>query len=415
MAAPPGRAAAVLREAELVALLVHPDADSVLAAGILGAALHRAGVPWHARPCAALEKDVLAALAEEAPGQPAVLLGLGGRDGAALDALGGEAVVLDARWPRAVGKRALLVEDPMPGATAATLALDLARGLDARPAALPALAGLAAVGPADGAEGLGARLAEEAAPQGGAPGPVPALGQGPLVEALAGSTEPFLPGLSGRARASKKWLEGFGLPAEAAADDLPPEAAARLTEALTLHLLAKGASALAPRLLLTADVRGPVPGGSARGLARMCAAACAAGRAGLALALALGDPRGAADAAALAEARQQRLLQALLKLEGDPGAAGPLRAEPDLAADLAWGCALSLRGGEPVAVLAGAGELHVAAPALEPRFLGHAAAEAGRHAGGLGSSLGHRAVVTVPAGQAPAAWEHLRRQLGVVA
>lgn len=410
MAASHARAAAVLRDAELVSVLFAPDADSVLAAGQVALALHRANVPWHARPCPALTPEALAPLAEEAPGQPVVLCGLGGAD--ALAGVGGEAVVLDARWPRVAGGKGLLVEDPSTGATASTLAFELARALDPRAPALPAVAGLDAAA-TEGAEGIRARLAEEAGPMGARPGPVPALGPGPLVEALAGSLDPYLPGLTGRARGAKKFLEALGLADAGPVDEAAPEAAKQLASALTLHLLAKGASAQAARPLLAPDIRQAWPGGSARGLARLCAGAVAAQRAGLALALAMGDPRGERDAMALAEARHQRLLQAMLKLEGAE-ASGPLRADPDLAADLAWACAATLRGGEPVAAVAEPTRLHVAAPGQDPRFLGSAAAEAAASAGGSGAALGGRAVLDVPPGQAPRAWDHLRRALGVV-
>jgi hypothetical protein len=407
-----GRAAALLREAELVALLVQPDADSVLAAGLLGLALQRAQVPWHARFAPRATKEALALLAEEAPGQPVVLVGHGGAGDADLDAWAGEAVVVDARWPRTPHRKAHALEDALPGATAATLAHELAKGLDPRASPFLALAGLEAAGPTEGADGPRARLLAEAKPQGLALGPIPAL-QGPLLEALAGCASPYLPGLSGRARAAKRFLDALTLDGARAAEDLSAAEAERLASALALHLLAKGAPGPAARLLLLPDARGPVPGGSARALAVRCAAACAAGKPGLALALALGDPRGEAEAAAQAEARQQRLLQALLKLEGD-GAGGPWRSEPDLAADLAWMGALALRGGEPVAVLAGS-DLHVAAPGHEPRFLGQAAAEAAQGVGGHGAALGHRALLRCPPGMAAPAWDRLRQRLGVVA
>lgn len=413
MAASQGRAAAVLRDAELVSILFAPDADSVLAAGQVALALHRAKVPWHARPAAALTKEALAPLAEEAPGQPVLLCGLGGPEPAALEGLPGEAVVLDARWPRPGGQRGIVVEDPLPSASAASLAFELARALDPRAPPLPAIAGLDAAG-TDGSEGVRARLVDEALPLGARHGPVPALGPGPLVEALAGCVEPYLPGLTGRARAGKKFLEGLGLGDAGPVDEVPVEAAGRLTSALTLHLLAKGVAAAATRPLLVPDVRAPWPGGSARGLARLCTAALGAQRPGLALALAMGDPRGERDAMALAEPRHQRLLQALLKLEGAE-VQGPLRAEPDLAPDLAWACAAALRGGAPVAALGEPTRLHVAAPGADPRFLGAAAHEAAAAVGGTGAALGPRATLDVPPGTAPKAWDHLRRALGVLA
>lgn len=414
MTAPPGRAATLLREAELVHVLVVPDADSVLAAGLLGVALERAKVPWHARPASTLDAEAFAPLLEEGPGQPVVLCGLGARDDGALDAAGLDAVVLDASHPRAPSKRALLLEDPAPGATAATLAFDLARALDGRASALPALAGLDALGPRPDAEGLRARLRAEAAAGGILDGPVPALGAGSLVEAIAGTTSPYLPGLSGRARATKRFLESLALRPEAAAAELSLEDARRLADALVLHLLARGAPGHAAAALLVPDARPPA-GLAARALARRCGAAALAGRPGLALALALGDPRAEPEALALDEAREQRLLQTLLKLEGDAAAgAGPLRADPDLAGDLAWACSLALRGGEPVAAVGEPGRLHVAAPLAEPRFLGQAALGAAQAAGGAGRAWGHRAILDVPAGQGPVAWEHLRRSLGVV-
>lgn len=410
-----GRAAGLLREAELVTVLFAPDADSVLGAALVGLALQRTGIAWHARCCAALDDAALAPLAEEAPGQPFVLAGLGGREPAALEAPGlGEPVVLDARHPRLPAKRGVAFEDPLPGGTSATLAFDLARALEPRTPALPALASLDAVGPVEGADGVRARLAGEALAQGAQLGPAPALGRAPLVEALAASVEPFLPGLSGRARAAKRFLEGLGLPPGALAEDLDAAARERLASALVLHVLARGAPAHGARPLLAPDVRGPGPA-SARGLARLCGGAVEAGRPGLALASAMGDPRDEAEALGLAEERHQRLLEALVKLEGGGEAVGVLRAEGNLAAEVAWGVAVSFRGGEPAAVLGAQGHLHVAAPLLDPRFLGQAAWQAAKAVGGQGSGLGHRALLRVPEGQGPEAWEQLRRQLGVVA
>ncbi|HEV8359657.1 MAG TPA: hypothetical protein VGR28_04290 [Candidatus Thermoplasmatota archaeon] len=413
-----GRAAALLRDADVVPILVAPDADSVLAGGLLGLALRRAGVPWHARFVPALTRESLLHLPDEAPGQPVVLIGIGGREAPLLDGAGLERVVLvDPRRPRLTLAKECVTAggDGDVPCTAATLAWDLARQLDARAPALPALAGLDATGPLAGGEGLRAQLAEAAEQQGCKAGWVPALPSGPLVERLADSVQPYLPGLGGRARAAKRLLEGLGLEAGVPAETLGEADAGKLASALTLHVLASGAPAAACWPLLEPDLRGPWPGGSARELAALTGAACGAERPGLALTLALGDARGEPQARPLAEARAQRLLQALLKLEGDRAAPLPWTAEPDLAADLSLAGSLALRAGAPVGVLAGPGALHVAAPGASPRLLGQAAWEVAQGLGGTGSSLGARAVLEVPAGRAGEAWELLRARLEAAA
>jgi hypothetical protein len=400
MAAQVARAAQLLREAEFVQLAASPDADSVAGMALLARALLHAGVPFQARFVREEDLD-LPSLARDAQAQ-LVLVGLAGGRGEALDALPGEPVVLDATEPALAGKRALLLHD---ATSAAALALPLARALHPAAEPLLALAGLEAAKVGERGEPL--------RPPGSPEGPVPALGPGPLVEALAGCTDPYLPGLSGRARAAKQFLERLGLPAAQPAEELDAGQSGALASALALHLLAKGAGPAAARALARPDALGPVPGGGARGLARLLGALCAARRPAVALALAMGDARGEPEARAAAAERGERLLQALLKLEGE-GAGKLLRSDAELAEELAWSAACALAGGAAaaVAVQGDRARLTVAAPQAEPAHLGKLAAEVAAAGGGRGGARGPLATLVLPAAAAERAAEQVLRGLG---
>ena len=400
-------------------ILARPDADSVLAAGLVGVALHRAGVAWQVRCVPRLDEATLCAAAGVAPGDPLVLAGWGAVEADAVREASVEAVVLDARHPR--GPASPSSPDSIPCASAHAWAL--ARELDAGAPAILALAGSVAAPPGPSLDAWRAELAARAVAQGGRVLGLPATHPGPLVVALTEGIEPYFPVLGQHRRLAQEFLGRLGLPDTVPATDLGDAEARRLATALTLHLLAQGAPPLAAHYLLLPDVAGAVPGGSARRLARLCEAACAAGQGGLALGLALGDAREEGRVAQLAEAREQRILQALRKLDAGPEGpapggpslpAGPLDAEPDIAGDLAWAAALSLGGGAAVGVRSAGGLLHVAAPQVAPEKLGLAADEVARAVAGdegSGWALGRRAVVEVPEGHAPQAWAKLRRRL----
>lgn len=403
LAEPATSAARILQDEDLVRVVTHADGDGLAAAGLLARALRRAGVDFHVTALDRLTREALHDLADEAQ-DCTVLLDLPPGDLPVHEA-GDQVVVLDhhplpeAEAPRPAAREDDVLQvqardrvDSCFDACAASVTLLVAQALDEANLDLHPLAAAGAVADRQhvgGLRGLNAQLAAEAREAGlEAPPSLLVHPDAGLLEALAREAAPFLPGLGGRARAVRDFLQDHGLDPDQAVGDLDEAQRRRLATGLVLHLLEAGAHPGAVDDLVGPRFPVPVEGvRSAHDLAFLLDHVARRGRPSLGLGLLLGDA-GSRDAARdVARKRADALVQRLIRLEREGlDERGPLRVfavdDASLLAPAADLAQPTLAGGAPtVAVAAGGDPVRVEArrgpaPRHEARDL-RAALEAG--------------------------------------
>ncbi|HWG89846.1 MAG TPA: hypothetical protein VNZ52_03260 [Candidatus Thermoplasmatota archaeon] len=411
------RASRLLLDADYVRVVARLDADGLASAAILAEALQRQGLHFHFSFLPTLTPEASAALRSEK--HPLIVLLNLAEDAPALDGLAAEVITVDS-YHHVEAQKGLSPVAPMEAveATAAASTLVLALALSRRNSDLYPWVAAAAV--AEGRHlgslrGLDAELLSEAEEAGLLKREGGLAFEGPTVlDAVSRSLDPYLPGLTGRARAVKKFLQDHGVNAEAAPLALSPAEAERLASALALKLLAANAPASGVDGLLAARFRFAKPVADcadARTLADRLVHAALQDRPSLVVAAALGDV-GAADALRiLADEGRDKLLQALLRVEREAPASTE-RIQRLEAPALGMAAALAhlastylVDPARPVAVTVTAGtDLHVLlraprAGAATRLTLGNAVARAAaQHQGrGGGSQWSARAVVPATA------------------
>jgi hypothetical protein len=266
-------------------LAARPDADGVLAVGILATTLARLGRPFHARflaPTAPSDPDEEAYAGRVILGLPPPPVGEFG-----------PLVVVDADGavPREAPNRIVLRPSPNDGRALAPAALALALAMDERAwdAAPLALAGArAAAGPA--LRGWPAQVHAEALKRGlGKEEPGLDLDDAPLLDVLAMAPEP-LHGLLDGYDGAAEFLQHERLPGEASVHEMDERGRRRLASALTvLHLRARRNAADLARLFAPCTLLPAYDGLCTARLAGWFEAAACQGEAGLALGYCLGD------------------------------------------------------------------------------------------------------------------------------
>lgn len=322
-------AARLLKEHAYLRVLARDDAESYCAVALLAHALRREGIDLHASWLDAAD------VVDLDEGEPVLRVGL---DDAAptLDVASG-------------ATRARLAADASLGGLAQLVAVALApRNADL--ALLAAASAIAARRHVDGLRGLDADILREAVAAGSLHDDrALALRGGTLLSALSQADEPFVPGLSGRARNAKKVVAELSLPGDAPPSALSPADVERVGSLLALRLLESGAPTRAVDALARPRIRaarGPHTGMDAADLAWLAEAAAIARKGGLAFAALWPDEAAANEVADLAAAQREEIVGALLKAEREARREGALlvvdapRAE--LCAPLADRVALAL-------------------------------------------------------------------------
>ncbi|MDX1611803.1 MAG: hypothetical protein R3185_05500, partial [Candidatus Thermoplasmatota archaeon] len=301
-------AADKLSSLDFVRIHSDDDADGIAAASVMAAALDRQGIPFHltmgrldATDYPALEAHDNLLLMDQGSGE--------------LDQLArhpGEVIVLDhhvveGRAPRIVHANPNLEgENGTDTCCAATLSLYTALHLDPVNTELAPIAMAGVVGDRQHVpklRGSNASLAQRAISTGGleAQRALPFPPGTSLNHAIASSVDPFLKGLTGRARAAHAFLEELGIEPSQPVDSLTAKEARLLTSALVAHLLSHG---IEPRLaeeLAGMRYYGEVAGRlvSAHQLSALFNACAREERPGLALAAAQGDLEAFKEASSL--------------------------------------------------------------------------------------------------------------------
>ncbi len=284
------RAAATLAGAEYARIVALTTADGLAAAGILSLALLREGVDFHIQfrqvGDDAFSEDLVAEHVEHT-----VFVGLGAGERDILAPLGSSAIILDPAattpgdWESVhvgdVEDREGGVDDASVAAIAYLVARDMApANRNLYPLALAGAVSEGHVGFAV-TRGLDGELLSEALEQRViAYGSRFPFGDGPLIEHLAQSIDPYIPGLAGRARNVKRFLEAGGSAAgpgpEADAAKMDVAERARLMSRVALHVVSTAAGKRTPDLLLAPRFESPTPFLGTRSVAHMVRALDAA-------------------------------------------------------------------------------------------------------------------------------------------
>lgn len=343
LAEPATRAAARAKESEYVRVLAAPTGDAIAAAALLVTAFRRDGIDAHVSFVDDLAPPPVERLVDDS-----VVFVLDGwhRAEAGFGPLAERAILIshDEGGP----PEPMLVLDAARGgldggaeATCASLAYLVAHAFDKRNADLVFLALAGAAADRHRLDvGLHASLASEAQEAGLVRRRKDLALAGPLGSALAGP-DPFLKGVSGRARGARQLCADLRLDPEAPVETLEDAERVRLASALALHLLEQGAAPSAVDALFATDAiasTGPLADESALRLgASLAHAAASGGAADACVALvAGGKPKaGAID-----------VLPSLIRAEREPSK--PIEAPWGSAAAVADSAATCLAAGRPV-------------------------------------------------------------------
>ncbi len=388
------RAAATLAEAEYVRLVALATGDGIAATGLMALALLREGVDFHIQ-FRAIGEDAFSEDLTQDRVEKTLFLGLGSGELDAIGSLGSSAIILDPATPvdRVAGESLVVgaIEDREGGAdeaTASALAYLVAKDMHGANADLYplALAGAYAEGhvSAGGARGLDGELLSGAIEKKRVETAPPFVVEGPtLLDALSQSVDPYFPGLSGRARAVKRFLDTGGPEAGLDPASLAEGPTRLLASRLTLNALgatagSAGADALlAPRYMSARPFLGT---SDINAVARQCLAASARERPGTALAaLISGSPMEGDVSRFPAE-----LLPLLMKAESESAAAYVALDAPTPGASAACALLASRYALKPEAIVLSSApsraRLVVDARSANPRqplaLAAHAAAEA---------------------------------------
>lgn len=287
------RDAKLLKEHAYVRILTRDDPDAYCATTLLAHALRRSEIDFHASFVPHLDEAQRAQLAEDADN---CLLLIG----------------FDAEHQAHV----TLARDEQASISGAAQMIAVA--INPKNADLAPLAIAGAMG-ARSAAALDAKILQDAAASGVVRQDVSLnLHGSSLLTALSQIDEPYLPGITGRARNAKKMLTELGIGSDIPPESLQPQDAQRLGDALALRLLHERAPERALDALFRTSaraLRGPNTGQDAFDLARLARAAAASGRGGLAFAALWGDESAQRELGDLALALRDEIVASLLKAE----------------------------------------------------------------------------------------------------
>ncbi|MGQ0534873.1 MAG: DHH family phosphoesterase [Methanobacteriota archaeon] len=320
-------AARLLRDASFVRVVSHYDADGISAAGVLTRMLARLGVAFHATMRHQLDAPFFQRLAAE-KNDLVLFSDLGSSSIEEIEALPGRSVILDHHVPLRPARRAscLQVNAHIEGvngtheACAGTLAYGLAREVDEAnrdlfPIALAGMIGDRQHVPAP--SGYNLSLVIDAEAHSGLRRERGLLLSGPsLVDAVAGSLDPYFAGLSGRPAAARTFLTSLQVPVQAALHEMSREHEERVVSALMLKLLAQGASREAAEELVGVRYRIDAFGcGTGKELTDLLNACGRHDRMGVGLSLLHNDSAANREARALVASYNEKILSGLLRLE----------------------------------------------------------------------------------------------------
>jgi len=250
----------------IIRILTHNDADGVASGGILSNATKRAGAPFKITVEKRLDEKILKEVAEEKP-QLVVLTDFGsgylelvGKELPAIDT-----IILDHHMPMGDVPACVVQVNPLlhgidgsRDIAASGVSYFFAKTLDAKNVDLSPLGLVGALGDQQdkgekkSLKGVNTLIEEEATAAGLLSKDVDLIFYGhetrPIARAIAYTTTPFIPGLSGREDSSVAFLDHIGIPLKSgdrirSLSDLNEEEKRKLFSALSSHMVAQGCDA----------------------------------------------------------------------------------------------------------------------------------------------------------------------------
>lgn len=316
-----------LESSDFLRIVSDDDADGIAAAGVITAALDRAGVPFHLT----LDRLHVDQYADLSAHDAVLLLDQGAGELDELARHPGEVTVLDHHVVDGRAPHALHVNPNLEGydgtseCCTATLALLVALEMEPTNADLAPVAMAGMIGDRQHVPQLRS-VNQDAIQRALDRGTLEAMRglpfepNQPLGEALATSVDPFLPSIAGRASEARSFLEALDIPPSATPAELSDEATRRLTSAIVAHLISHDVESRSCEEVAGRRYTGRVADRriTASRLAAMLDASAREETPSLGIAIAHGDVDAFDQADALVEAYEEDVLKGLLKLERDP-------------------------------------------------------------------------------------------------
>jgi len=255
-----------VEKGSIIRILTHNDADGVASGGILSRATKRAGVPFKITVEKRLDEQILRGVAEEKPSL-IVLTDFGSGYLELIDKTlqGVDAIILDHHMPMGDTPARVVQVNPLlhgidgsRDLAASGVSYLFARTLDAKNIDLSPLGLVGALGDQQdkgekkSLKGVNTLIEEEATAAGLLSKSVDLIFYGhetrPVARAIANTTTPFIPGLSGREDSAVAFLDHIGIPLKAgdrirSLSDLSEEEKRKLFSSLSSHMVAQGCDA----------------------------------------------------------------------------------------------------------------------------------------------------------------------------
>ncbi len=305
-----------------VRVISHYDADGISSAGVLCNALLRAGKRFHCTMTKSLTEKLIEEMSEGC--DLLILSDMGSSHLDALEKLPCKVIVLDHHTPPCDSEKVVHVNphlagiDGMTSGSASAVCMLLASAMSESNWDLLGIAFAGIAGDRQairGLSGLNQWLFEEGAKRKVVevrPGSM--LPEGPLLNGLVGSTDPYVIGISGSVPGAKALLEEAGVPVEATSDDIDEAQRMKLSSLLALKLTAQGTPVTTldevvheryhfPRWRMSADM-----------FASLLNACGRSNHEGVGLSLALGDAEAMKQALALRQEYVDEVQASLLRV-----------------------------------------------------------------------------------------------------
>jgi len=322
----------VRRSSGTLRVLVDQDADGLSAGAILVRALTRAGKRYHLTSVKGIDKAVAAAVAAEKPSH-LITADLGSGQADLLEPLaeaGITLVILDHHVPLTRRDDASFFQinghlhgvDGTSELCGSTTAFLFAVALSPRNFDLAPLAIAGAIGDRQHVGGFrgAARRILDAAERGGFVRVQKGLNLDgeDVLDALVGSNDPFLPGITGDEAAARRLLRELGVPPDASVDGLEPAQTRALASRLVTLLLEHHVDPLYAEEVTTERVLLPGNGMTAKDLQALINSAGRSGEPSISIAVGLGEKRAFERARQLGEEYRRQVRAGLLKLAANP-------------------------------------------------------------------------------------------------
>ncbi len=255
-----------VEKGSIIRILTHNDADGVASGGILSRATKRAGVPFKITIEKRLDEQILRGVAEEKPSLVVLTdFGSGYLELVGKALQGVDAIILDHHMPMGDAPPRVVQVNPLlhgidgsRDLAASGVSYFFARTLDAKNVDLSPLGLVGALGDQQdkgekkSLKGVNTFIEEEATAAGLLSKSVDLIFYGhetrPVARAIANTTTPFIPGLSGREDSTVAFLDHIGIPLKTgdrmrSLSDLDEEEKRKLFSSLSSHMVAQGCDA----------------------------------------------------------------------------------------------------------------------------------------------------------------------------